>query len=139
MIRVASLVTIAAVLSFGVRPAVAQDDITEFMAQSIRVLGDSGMMHRQRDYWITSVTWQIGSKGIPETINIGDVIGVSDQKIRANYIYASRCNRRIERAGNLLCRDGQIRCMVVERPEDRPSDDVRNRLWVQVANCAPIQ
>jgi len=135
----AALFSITALLTVGAAPVIAQHDITEFEARSIRVLGNSAVMHSQQDYWVTSATGPIGSKGIPETIRLGDAITVNDRTVMAKHIYASRCNRRIEGAGKVLCEDGHTSCVVVEKPEDRPSDQVRNRLWIHVKNCAPVE
>jgi hypothetical protein len=38
----------------------------------------------------------------------------------------------------VLCEKGQTTCTVVERPEDVPSDEGRDRQWIYVKECRPL-
>lgn len=117
----------------------AQEKTEQFNARTIKVLSTSATMRYHADYWVTVVSGVIGSEGIPETIRLGDKITVEDRTLTANYIFATRCLTRMEWAGEVLCEEGQISCVVVERPEDVPSEEERDRLWIHVKDCQPLE
>ena len=119
-------------------PTIAQK-VSESKASEIRVLNGSATMHYQKDYLITMVQGIVGSEGIPEHIAMGDEIQVKDRTLKANHIYVTKCLKEMKWAGEVLCRAGQVTCVVVESPEDRPSQGDRSRLWVYVKECAPIR
>ena len=111
---------------------------SEFRASSVRVLNNSAEMRYHRDYLVDVVSGTLGSDGIPEVISLGDVIRVKDEAINVNYIFASRCSETIQLAGQVLCRAGQTSCVIVERPEDRPNEGQRDRLWIDVKECESL-
>ena len=92
-----------------------------------------------KDYFVTVVSDVVGSDGIPDVIEIGDVIKVKDETLKANYIFATQCFETLEWNGQILCRKGQISCVIVKRPEDRPTDEKRDRLWLNVNDCEPLE
>jgi hypothetical protein len=117
----------------------AQQKTREFNPQAIRVMNNSATMHYHKDYLVTIVSGVVGSEGIPQVIRVGDVIKVKDRSLKVNHIYATQCLERMEWSGQVLCEQGQVSCVAVERPEDRPSDEERDRLWIHVKYCHPIQ
>jgi hypothetical protein len=118
--------------------ATAQSKTVEFQARAIEVLDDSATMLYHADYWITTVTWPVGKEGIPKVIRLGDVVTVGNRTLVANYIFVTQCLERMEWGGDVLCEKGQTTCTVVERPEDVPSDEERDRQWIYVKKCRPL-
>ena len=70
---------------------------------------------------------------------MGDAVKVGNRSLRVNHIYATQCLEKLEWAGELLCEEGQVNCVAVERAEDRPSGDERDRLWVYVKYCQVVR
>jgi hypothetical protein len=120
-------------------PATAQDKVEEFQAKAIEVVNDSAAMLYHADYWITVASGTVGKAGIPQVIRLGDTISVEDRKLQVNHIFAKRCLVRMEWDGQVLCEEGQVSCVAVERPEDVPSDEERDRLWIYVKECKPLE
>ncbi len=110
----------------------------EYKAQSVRVLQHSATMRYRDDYWVTTITGVAGKDGIPQRISVGDTIHVGDRALTANYIFVTECLVTLEWAGNVLCDQGQVQCLVVERLEDVASDSNPYRLWITVDRCRPI-
>ena len=117
----------------------AQKKTVEAEARMIRVLNNSATMRYQKDYLITVVSGSAGSEGIPKVISVGDAVKVGNRSLRVNHIYATQCLEKLEWAGELLCEEGQVNCVAVERAEDRPSGDERDRLWVYVKYCQVVR
>ena len=117
----------------------ASEKVVNFEATSVRVVNESAIMRYHKDYFITVVSGSVGSEGIPEIISLGDLIRVKDRTIRVNHIYGTKCLQTLEWAGEVFCQKNNISCVIVERPEDRPSDEERDRLWIHVQNCEPLQ
>ena len=126
-----------AFLLMALAPANAQQKTREYMANSIEVLKNSATMRYHKDYLITETTGVVGKNGIPSMIKLGDVITVKDRTLNVNYIYVTECLVNMEWGGEVFCEKGQIRCLVVERPEDVPSDSGTHRLWITVDHCHP--
>lgn len=133
-----TLLCFAVALTFSSCVPAAENTFTEFRVSSVRVLNNSAEMRYHRNYLVSVVSGTLGSKGIPEVISLGDVIRVEGESIKVNYIFASRCSETIQWAGQVLCRAGQTICVVVEHPEDRPNDEERDRLWIDVRECEPL-
>lgn len=132
------LLCFAMALTFSSCSPAEEDTFTEFRASSVRVLNDSAEMRYHRDYLVDVVSGTLGSEGIPEVIGLGDVIRIKGESIKVNYIFASRCGETIRLVGQVLCRAGQTSCVIVERPEDRPNEGERDRLWIDVRECEPL-
>lgn len=111
---------------------------TEYRATSIRVLNDSATMYEHKDYLVTTTSGPVGKEGIPEVINIGDVIRVEDEQLQANIILVTEYNTDMKYGGQILARKGDVSCLVVEREADIPSDEERERLWINVVECLPL-
>jgi hypothetical protein len=126
------------VVSLAAIPSVAQDKVEKFQARTIEVMNDSAEMLYNKDYWITVVSGTVGKEGIPDVIHIGDRIAVEDRVLAVNHIFATKCLTRMEWGGQVLCEEGQTTCVAVERPEDVPSDEERDRLWIYVRECNPV-
>jgi hypothetical protein len=116
----------------------AQSKIEEFQASSIEVLSDSAEMLYHKDYLVTVTSGVVGKVGIPNVIRVGDSITVEDTTVPVNYIFVTRCLTRMEYGGQVLCEEGQTTCVAVENPEDVPSDEERDRVWIYVARCKPL-
>jgi len=132
------IVLVAAVVLLAPNSAIAQSKTVEFQARAIEVLNDSAEMWYHADYWITTVMGNAGKQGIPKVIHLGDVVTVQDRTLVANHIFVTQCLERMERGGEVLCEKGQTYCTVVERPEDVPSDEERDRQWIYVKDCHPL-
>ncbi len=117
----------------------AAQKVSEFKASAIQVQGDSATMHYHKDYLITTVSGVVGKAGIPRTIRLGDVIRVEDRVLKVNHIFATKCLKTMKYRKETLCRKGQVQCVIVERPEDRPTDEERDRLWIHVKQCVPLR
>ena len=117
----------------------AQEKRREYRASAIEVLNDSAAMHYHKNYFITVISGTVGSEGIPSVIRVGDRITVKDRTLKANYILATECLERMEWGGEVHCEAGQVYCVVVERPEDIPSEIERNRQWIYVKHCRVLQ
>ena len=119
-------------------PATAQQKTREYKANSIQVLKNSATMRYQKDYFVTKVMGVVGKEGIPQIISLGDVIAVKDRTLTVNHIFVTECFVMMEWGGEVLCEKGQVQCLVVERPEDVPSDRDTHRLWITVDHCRPL-
>jgi len=119
--------------------AFAQGKTMEFQAQSIEVLNNSATMLYHADYWVTSVSGSVGKEGIPKIIRLGDVVVVKGSTLRVNHIFATKCLTKMRWKDEILCEEGQVHCVAVERPEDVPSYDDRDRLWIFVSECHPLE
>ena len=95
-------------------------------------------MRYQKDYYVTAVSGVVGNEGIPEVILLGDVIQVKDRTLTVNHIFATKCLETLEWGGEILCAKGATQCLIVERPEDVPTDEERDRLWITVDECEPL-
>lgn len=132
-------VLIIVVLVFGCfATASAGENTREYRARAIKVLNNSATMRYQNDYFVTSTTGVVGNQGIPGIIRLGDNIEVGDQSISVKHIFVTQCLVQMEYAGEVFCERGQVSCVVVERLEDVPSDNERDRLWITVEHCKPI-
>jgi len=98
---------------------------------SILVLKNSGTMRFQKDSLVTNVLGVVGEEGIPRRIGLGDIIKVEDWTF-------TKCLANLEWGGTVLCETGQVKCVVVERPEDVPSDRDTHRFWITVDHCRPL-
>jgi hypothetical protein len=116
----------------------AKQRTKEYQATSISVLENSGTMRYHEDYLITKFTGVIGTIGIPQTIVLVDIIKGKDRTLVVNHIFVTQCLAILKYAGRVLCAQGQIKCLVVERSEDIPSDRDIHRLWITVEHCRPL-
>ena len=116
----------------------AQQKTKEYKAGSIQVLKNSATMRFHTDYWITQVLGVVGEEGIPNTIELGDVITVEDGTLIVKHIFVTECLVDLKWGGEVLCEKGQVQCLLVERIEDVPSDRGTHRLWITVGQCHPL-
>lgn len=113
----------------------------EYRAQSIRVKDRSAAMYQYTDHSPTPFSGPVGNEGIPESIQIGDVITVNGHTIRAQHILVKKILSAIRYGNQILGKAGDTQCVITESPENLPSDDksaARDRLWIVVEKCDPI-
>jgi hypothetical protein len=91
-------------------------------------------MHYHRNYFVTTVSGTVGTD-LPRMIQQGDVIRVRDSSLRANFIVATEYLQNMIWGGQVLARKGDTKCLVIEKPEDAPRDDNRDRLWINIQKC----
>lgn len=93
-------------------------------------------MYADKNYLVTQSRGPVGSEGIPAEIRLGDVVQVKDKHINVKHIFWTRHLERAQYGKEILAEEGEVRCVLVETPEDLPySDDFRNRLWITVKQC----
>lgn len=134
---IAAVVAALAVVS---APASAEEgDVSSYRAQAIRVIDDSATMYKHDEGILFSSTGPVGKQGIPGVIRQGDVVRVKNETIRANLIIVKVYHKDMKWQGEYLARKGDVKCMIVENEENIPSDSPRDKLWINVAQCAPIR
>ena len=125
---------ISPIASFG------DDRMQEFNAKAILVLDSSATMYQHKNYYITQTSGPVGKEGIPNLIRLGDVIDVKGKRIKVNYIIVTHYLTDLVSGGNILARAGDIKCVIVETQKDLPYDEgFRDKLWIKVEKCQPIQ
>lgn len=148
---VALVVNIAALSVITLLPLALERDNTnktaengkarEYEAQSIRVKDQSATMYQYQDHAMTTLSDPAGNAGIPEMIRIGDAITVDGHTIRVKHILVKEIVSDINYDGQVFGKAGDAQCVVMESPENLPYEDesaARERLWITVENCAPI-
>jgi len=63
---------------------------------------------------------------------------VDDKAILANYIFVTKYLVDMVWNKTVLGKKGESSCLVVEHLEDIPTDEERDRLWINVASCKVI-
>lgn len=127
----------------GNKPQHAEENgkTREHQAQSIRVKDQSAAMYQYKDHPLTPSYGPVGNEGIPESIQIGDVITVNGHTIRAQHIIVKEVLSDISYGGQVLGKAGDTECVITESPENLPSADqsaARDSLWIVVEKCDPI-
>jgi hypothetical protein len=124
------------------RKKAAQNDgrVSEYRAVAVRVKNGSGKMLEHRNYGITKTSGSVGSEGIPATIKLGDVVSVSGRSLTVRHIFVSEYNADMKYGREVLARKGDVSCVLVENEQDRPDDDDgRDRRWIYVKECEPME
>jgi len=125
---------ISPIASFG------DDRVQEFNAKAILVLNNSATMYQHKNYFIMQTSGPVGKEGIPNLIRLGDVIEVKGKRIKVNFIFVTHYLTDLVSGKNVLARAGDIKCVIVEAQKDLPYDEGnRDRLWINVEKCQPIQ
>jgi hypothetical protein len=131
------LVALTALMLFAT-PAVAGDSARDFYGESIQVIDKSATMISQR--WVgVWATGPVGSDGIPEIISVGDVITVKNKTLVANVIIVTKVLKDMKWKGQFIAQKGDIYCTIAQTNEDIPGDEQRERLWISVGRCMPLQ
>jgi len=114
--------------------------VREYKATSIRVRNGSATMWQDKNLLITQTRGPVGTQGIPETINIGDVVTVDGKPIRVKHIFVTEFLQDMRWGKETLGRKGDVKCVIVESEENLPYGDEkqRNRLWINVKECEPL-
>ena len=108
---------------------------TEDFASKVVVLDNSATMYISK----ARSTGPVGSAGIPNTISIGDEIIVDKTSITVGFIRVKYIDRDMIWNGEVIARKGDITCVVVASLEDIPSDDNKNRKWINIKQCEVIE
>ena len=114
----------------------------EYQAISIRVKGKSATMYQHKNYFVTVTSGPVGSDGIPEFIQVGDVVTVKDSTIHAQYIFVTEVLEDMKYGNEILSRKGEVHCIIVQSRENLPYVDEhesRDRLWINVKDCEPLK
>ena len=118
----------------------AADQTKAFRAQAVLVIDGSATMYQHKNYYITQSSGPVGKEGIPTVIRLGDVVEVKGKRIKVNFIFVTQYLTDLKSGGTILARSGDIKCVIVEAEKDLPySEGSRDRLWINVENCRPIQ
>lgn len=112
----------------------------EYKVSSVRVMNGSATMYADTNYYVTFRRGPVGTEGIPAVVKLGDVIRVKDRSLTVNHILVTEILEDMSYGGKIFARKGDIRCLLIERLEDRPGDDDNsncNRLWINITDCKP--
>jgi hypothetical protein len=116
------------------------DRLQKFKASAIQVLDGSATMYQHKNYYITQSSGPVGKEGIPNLIRLGDIVEVKGKRIKVNFIFVTRYLTDLKSGGKVLAHAGDIKCVIVETEKDLPyGDEYRDRLWINVEQCKPIQ
>lgn len=118
------------------------DQVRKFEATSIRVKGKSATMYQHKNYLVTLASGPVGSEGIPEIIQVGDVVTVKDSTIRVEHIVVTEFLKDMKYGKDVLGKKGDIHCTIVQSLDNLPNvdeHDQRDRLWINVKDCEPLE
>lgn len=113
----------------------------DYGVSSVRVMNGSATMYADTKYYVTFRRGQVGKDGIPELVKLGDVVRVKDRSLTVNHILVTEILEDMSYGGKIFARKGEIRCLLLQRLEDRPGDDdnsSRSRLWINITDCKPL-
>ena len=111
----------------------------EYHAKSIKVISGARMRYSEVGFFGTKVG-DVGSREIPEVINLGDHITIKGKTVQANIIVVWEYLRDMSYGGKLLAKKGQVRCLIAATEEDFPTyGDVRDRIWIDVDYCLALK
>ena len=112
----------------------------KYQVASIRVMNGSATMYADKNYYVTFSRGPVGKEGIPELVKVGDKITVTDRSLTVNHIFVTEILEDMSYSGKVFARNGEVRCVLVERPEDKPGvdDNYRNRQWINITDCKPL-
>ena len=134
----------SAIFALGImlffHPAYAGSKSRSVMANQVRVLDDSATMLEDDVGFFTTTRGPVGSEGIPKVISKGDRITVEGKTVTANIIKVTYILEDMKYRQKVFARRGDVNCVVASSPQDLPSDsdDERDRLWIYIAKCRPI-
>ncbi len=114
----------------------------EYKARSIQVIGGSARMRYSKVGFFGTKVGDIGSKEIPEVINLGDHITIKGKTVQANIIEVTEHLRDMRYGGKLLAKKGQVRCLIAATEENFPYGDgsgSRDMIWIDVDNCRALK
>lgn len=118
------------------------DQVRKSEATSIRVKGKSATMYQHKNYLVTLASGPVGSEGIPEIIQVGDVVTVKDSTIRVEHIVVTEFLKDMKYGKDVLGKKGDIHCTIVQSLDNLPSVnelEQRDRLWINVKDCEPLK
>jgi hypothetical protein len=118
-----SVAAVAAILIFAtLRNSQFKDDASDgrtrkYQADSIRVKGKSATMYQHKNYFVTMTSGPVGSEGIPEIIQVGDVVTVKDSSIQVQYIFVTEFLVDMKYGSKILGKKGDVHCTIVQSRE----------------------
>ena len=119
--------------------------IKTYRAKEIKVINNSSKMFRVKNYFVTRISSDIGSEGIPEVFKIGDIINVDGNILNVKYIEVNEILEDMIYKNEILGRKGDIQCIAVESLDDIPSpeNDQKEfwleRKWINIKHCEVIK
>jgi len=145
LLSIAAIAVIAAVALMGSKDRGkdnSNDRVREYRATSVRVEGKSATMYQHKNYLVTTISGPVGSAGIPEIIQLGDVIAVEGNTIQVQHIIVKEFLTDMKYGNEILGKKGDIHCTIVQSLDNLPYVDEeksRDRLWINVQNCVPLK
>jgi len=111
----------------------------DYSASVVRVLENSATMFEHDVGWITTTSGSVGSEGIPNVIRLGDTITVEGRAVKANIIKVTEILEDMKYRGEIFAHAGEVSCVVASSEASLPRDDERDRLWIYIKTCEPIE
>jgi hypothetical protein len=125
-----------------IRKANGNEQTREYRATSIRVKGKSATMYQHKNYLLTQGSGPVGSEGIPDTIQIGDMVTIGGNTIQVQHIIVTEFLSDMKYGGETLGMKGDIHCTIVQSLDSLPyveEHKFRDRLWINVKDCDPLK
>ena len=116
--------------------------VIEYHARSIMVIGGSARMRYSEVGFFGTKVGDVGSKEIPEVINLGDHITIKGKTVQANIIEVTEYLKDMRYGGKLLAKKGQVRCLIAATKENFPYGEgsgSRDMIWIDVDNCRVLK
>ena len=113
----------------------------EYYAKSIKVISGARMRYSEVGFFGTKVG-DVGSKEIPEVINLGDHITINGKTVQANIIEVWEYLKDMRYGGKLLAKKGQVKCLIAATQENFPYGEgsgSRDKIWIDVDNCRVLK
>jgi hypothetical protein len=115
--------------------------VIEYRAKSIKVISGARMRYSEVGFFGTKVG-DVGSREIPEVINLGDHITIKGKAVQANIIEVTEYLRDMSYGGKLLAKKGQVRCLIAASKENLPYGEgsgSRDMVWIDVNYCLALK
>ena len=129
----------AAILVTSSATTVFAESTREYSASAVRVLDGSATMLEHDVGWVTTTSGPVGSEGIPNVIRYGDTIIVEGKAVTANIIKVTEILEDMKYRGEVFAHAGEVSCVIASSEANLPKDDDRDRLWIFIKNCKPIE
>lgn len=118
---------------------VSAESKREYTASAVRVLDGSATMLEHDVGWLTTTSGPVGSQGIPDVIQYGDTITVEGKTVTANIIKVTEILEDMRYRGEVFAHSGEVNCVIASSEGNLPKDDDRDRLWIFIRNCEPVE
>ena len=136
-------ITITSLFIFPFTIVNAEPTAKVYWAKKVEVLDNSAKMLRVKKNWLgMKSSGPVGTKGIPDIIQIGDRITVEGVTITVNFISVTKHLKDLRYGGKTYQRKGDISCTFYQNRTDihtgKRSDDWRLRTWINASKCRPL-